>query len=208
MEHDKYFQSNFRTRVYLDAVRELMLDRGLKMLLRLAKLEDWLEQLPPYDDALAVDFADFAALNEALILAYGPSGGGGVSLRAGRMMFRTMLERFGAEVGLDAASLYAETAPARIRKLLPGVVSGWQLQSDSRITLEEVDAAFIITVVPCPECWGRRETSHTVCYATIGFLQEAVEWAGLGDIYMTVQKACAACVWDHGVCTFVISLLE
>lgn len=207
MEYEKYFQSNFRTRVYLDAVRELVLGRGLKMLLRLAKLDHWQEQLPPYDDVLAVDFADFATLSEALILAYGPNGGGGVSMRAGRMTFRAMQRRFGTDVGLDS-TVYAEPAPTRLRKLLPSVVRGWELQSDSRIMLEEIDADFILSVTPCPECWGRRETSHTVCYATIGFLREAVEWAGLGDMYKVVQRACAACVWDNGVCTFVISLLD
>ncbi len=207
MEYNKYFQSNFRTRVYLDAVRELVLGRGLKMLLRLAKLDHWLEQLPPYDDVLAVDFADFSAISEALILAYGPNGGGGVAMRAGRMTFRAMQQRFGADVGLDN-TVYAELTAARLRKLLPAVVRGWELQSDSRIMLEEIDAAFLLSATPCPECWGRRETSHTVCYATIGFLREAVEWAGLGDIYKVAQRACTACVWDHGVCTFVISLLD
>lgn len=207
MERGKYFQSNLRTRVYLDAMRELLSHRGLRMVLRLAALREWQEQLPPYDDELGVDFADFSALSEALILAYGPGGGGSVAMRGGRMMFRAMRERFGAEVGLDAP-LTAAPAAERVRQLLPRVVRGWELQSDSRITLAEMEPAFILAVAPCPECWGHRETVHTVCYATVGFLQEALEWGGVGDAYHAVQHACAACVWDQGKCEFVVSLLE
>ncbi len=46
MTRGKHFQSNQRTRIYLDALAEVMGAHGLSALLRLANLTQWIEHPP------------------------------------------------------------------------------------------------------------------------------------------------------------------
>ena len=100
MERGAYFQSNRKTRIYLDAIGDLIGAHGLAALLRLAGLHAWAVELPPYTDDLAVDFGDIAVLSEKLELMYGPGGGRALSVRAGRASFKALVDNFGEKLGM------------------------------------------------------------------------------------------------------------
>jgi predicted hydrocarbon binding protein len=209
MERGTYFQSNRRTRIYLDAIAEVCGQHGLRALLHLAGLDAWVVALPPYDDEFGVDFVDFARLNATLESMYGPRGGRALALRAGRASLRAALEQLSESVGLDEAAVLALPPADRIAALLRVVARGMQAQSDSIVTVQQEGDGFVYVVDPCPACWGREGVGYVVCHGTVGFLRQAFYWAGVGGLYHVEESLCSAA---HGPatarCEFAITPIE
>ncbi|MBN2004774.1 MAG: hypothetical protein JXA21_15560 [Anaerolineae bacterium] len=202
MERGQFFQSNRKTRVFLDAVADLTGTRGLRVLLRLAGLHAWIEELPPYDDELGVDFCDVTLVSKMLLFMYGPRGGGGLSMRAGRMMFRAIREQFGDKM-LDEACLGALDIHQRAQAVLQFLVDSWPRHSNGQTSLIYTDNnTFRFKFDPCPELWGQHRPE--LCYGTLGFLQDALEWCDLGDIYQVSQLPPTDGEAGHAVCQFEI----
>jgi len=189
MERGQYFQSNRKTRVYLDAIAALLQKRGLLASLRLAGLHAWIDELPPLNDELTVDFVNLAALNRMLVLIYGPLGGGGVLMRAGRATFRDFYEHWATVIDCHEDVLATESPPVRAQHLLEVLAQNWGLQCNGRahFSAGNDEVEFRLRIIPCPNCGGEPGELIPGCYSTVGFLQEALEWADLGDFYTVVE---------------------
>ncbi len=200
-----YFQSNRRTRIYLDALAEVMGPHGLQALLRLAGLDVWIENSPPYDDALGVDFADFMALNRTLEDMYGPRGGRALALRAGRASFKEAVVELCARQDLAGPAFKLLPVRSRIKTLLEVIVKGWAQQSQSEATVTEEGGRFLYQLKACSVCWQRSDADRPVCNGILGFLQEALEWAGAADEYQVEEVICSAAGGEEpGACVFAI----
>ena len=101
-EHKKsgYYYPNKFARITLDAMQEVMGENGLNAILNLAGLSEYIGNFPPDNLEKEYDFADYTALNIALEEMYGPRGGRGLALRAGRATFAQGLRAFGALAGV------------------------------------------------------------------------------------------------------------
>lgn len=185
MKRGHYFQSNRKTRVFLEAVSDLTGKRGLLVLLQLADLHAWLDNPPPYNDILGVDFSDVTTISKMLLFMYGPHGGGGLATRAGRMMFRAVHDRYGETLTPGKEHLKMLSEPQRAQTLLQALVKSWPQHSDGQASLREKEHSFLLELNPCPELWGQHTPES--CYGTIGFLQDALEWCELGDIYQITE---------------------
>ena len=184
MERGQYFQSNRKTRVHLDTVAELLLKRGLLVTLRMTSLHAWVEALPPFDDELVVDCASVAAFDRMLVLMYGPLGGGGVLQRAGRAFFRDFVTHWADKLNLQWDVFGGMLATERARYLLEVLVANWALHCSRPIRLvADEDAKFMVHLASGLVCDESMVDCMPSCYATLGFLKEAVEWIGLGDSY-------------------------
>ncbi len=205
MMEEQHWQSNRRTRIYLDAIAEVIGKHGLHAVLRLANLEAWIENPPGYDDALQVSFEDFARLNRILEEMYGPRGGRALALRAGRASFKAALEQLGSAIGLAGAAFKLLPPRARLKALLDAFIKGMSKQSDAQVYLTEENGTLLYHVNPCPACWGRNHESSPVCHSTTGLLMEAIEWAGLMDDFEVEEVVCAA-MGEHnsGECVFAL----
>ncbi len=208
MTEERYFQSNRRTRLYLDALADVMGRHGLTALLRLAHLDHWIDNPPPYDDALAVDYADFTALNATLEEMYGPRGGRALALRAGRASFTSAIEQMGQSLGIAGPAMKLLPPSARIKVLLEAVARGMRQQTASRISVETDGELLLYKITPCPACWGRAADTHVICHGTTGFLQEALAYTGLADKYRVEEIICGAMGGqaEHS-CVFAISAI-
>ncbi len=200
----QHWQSNRRTRIYLDAIAEVIGQHGLHAVLRLANLEAWITAPPEYNDALEVSLADFARLNRVLEEMYGPRGGRALALRAGRAAFKAAIEQLGSTLGLAGAALKLLPPRARIKNLLEALVKGMSKQSTTQTYLTEDGAILLYHVKPCPACWGRSHETSPICHSTVGFLMEALEWAGLADDFEVAEVTCAAVNSDAGECVFAL----
>jgi len=94
------YYPNMMVRIYLQALEEVMGKNGINALLNLAGLPHLIDNYPPANLNQEFDFADFSALGQALDDMYGPRGGRGLALRAGRAAFAEGLANFGAMVGM------------------------------------------------------------------------------------------------------------
>ncbi len=208
MERGKFFQSNHRTRIYLDAIAEVIGHHGLLALLRLADLTYWIDHPPPYDEVWGVDFADFSQLNATLEMMYGPRGQRALTMRAGRASFDEAIEQLGPKVGLAGATFQALPVPLRIKALLEALARGMEQHGHTAVTVRKEGAQFIYSVHTCSMCWGQHDVEHPVCHGTVGFLLQALTWAEVGDDFQVEESRCSATqAAGDGRCEFTVSAI-
>ena len=70
--------------IYIQVLEDIMGKNGLNSVLHAAGLDALRDNYPPDDLKREFDFADFAALNQALDDTYGPRGGRVFALRGGK----------------------------------------------------------------------------------------------------------------------------
>jgi len=196
-----YHYPNRIGRIYLQALQEVMGEHGLKAVLRLAKLPHWIDQLPPDNLALEFSFEDYAAINQALEDIYGPRGGRGLALRAGRASFDQGLRDFGPVVGVADRAFKLLPLPIRLNVGLRAMAKTFTQFSDQISRVEEHPDHFLYIIERCPVCWGRR-ADRPICYAAVGLLEAGILW-GTGHHYKVVEKSCVA--MGDPTCTFEIS---
>ncbi len=204
MEQREHQLINRRARVYLDVIASITGKYGFTKILELAGLHPWLEELPSYNEAREVDFADFSALNIALHKIYGPRTGQAISARAGRALFLELRPSFVPMLDVHDAAFKTQLPRERVRAVLEAMVNG-NLPSEGLSSLHIAGEQFVCTITPCPLCWGHNHETEALCHGMVGFLQQAVEWVGAGDEYYVEEASCAATKEaQDSSCVFVV----
>jgi predicted hydrocarbon binding protein len=188
-------------KIYLDAVEEVMGTNGLKALLNMANMQHLIGNFPPGNLAKEFDFVDFAQLNEAMEMMYGPRGGRALSLRAGRKAFDQGLKNFGAMVGVADKAFRMLPLKLKMKVGLKAMATAFSTTSDQISYVEEMDDHFVYVIERCPVCWGRQADSP-ICHAAMGIIQEALNWGSGGRRFKTAEVTCIA--KGDPTCNFVI----
>jgi len=199
-EKSGYYYPNRIGRIYLEALEEVMGRRGLHALLRFARLDHLVDDFPPSNLALGFPFEDWSALNQALDDMYGPRGGRGLAIRAGRKAFDQGLRDFGAVVGVADRAFKLLPLGIRLNVGLKAMAKTFTQFSDQTSRVEELDDRFIYVIDRCPSCWGRH-SDRPICHAAVGLLEAGVEW-GTGRKFKIVETSCIA--MGDETCTFDI----
>jgi hypothetical protein len=198
----EYFYANKFARITLKAFEEVMGKNGLNATLNLAHLPHLIENLPPDNLEREFNFADYSALNQALEEMYGPRGGRGLALRAGRTTIVDGLRNFGAMAGVGDLAFKVLPLQAKMRIGLPAMARIISQISDQYNTVEEHEDVFVYTIHRCPVCWGRKGLDKPVCYIAIGLLQGGLKWVSGGNEFSVIETRCVA--MGDEVCEFEI----
>src|SRR3989337_4473513 len=102
-----YFYANKFALIMIKAIEDVMGKNGLNAILNLAHLPQLIDNYPPGSLAKEFDFADVSAINQALEEMYGPRGGRGLALRAGRATNDDAFRYLGALAGAGDLALQA-----------------------------------------------------------------------------------------------------
>jgi predicted hydrocarbon binding protein len=196
-----YYPNKFGM-IILKSLEEVMGRNGLNAILNLAGLNNYIETYPPDNLDKGFDFAELSAIGVALENMYGPRGGRGLMLRAGRATFSDGLKNFGALVGVADLAFVVLPLHAKLRVGVPAMAKIFTQLSDQLSTVEEKDNEFIYTIHKCPCCWGRTGADKPVCFIATGLLQEGLKWVSGGNEFRVNESKCVA-VGDD-VCEFVI----
>lgn len=183
--------------IYLMAMEEIMGKNGLNAILHLAGLEQLKGNYPPDNLEKEFDFANYTALQVALEEMYGPRGGRGLALRAGRASFAEGLKGFGALAGVGDLAFKVLPLPAKLKIGLPAMANILTQFSDQISNVHEEDDKFIYTLERCPMCW-KRTADRPVCYAGQGLLQEGLRWVSGGHEFKVDMASCIAKGDDMG----------
>lgn len=197
-----YYYPNKFALITLKALEDVMGKNGLNAILNLAGLGNLIDNYPPDNLAKEFDFADFSAINLALEEMYGPRGGRGLALRAGRATFNDALKDFGALAGVGDLAFKVLPLEAKLRIGIPAMAKIFTQMSDQHSTVEERDNEFIYTIHRCPVCWGRSGEEKPVCFVAVGLLQAGLKWVSGGKDFRVNESKCVATGDD--VCEFVI----
>lgn len=197
-----YYYANKISRITLQALEEVMGKNGLNAILNLAHLPHLIDQYPPDNLEREFDFADFSSVNLALEEMYGPRGGRGLALRAGRAAFADALRNFGALAGVGDLAFKVLPLQAKMRIGIPAMAKIFSQISDQYSTVQERENEFIYTIHRCPVCWGRSGLDKPVCFIAVGLLQEGLKWISGGNEFRVNESKCVA--MGDNVCEFVI----
>ena len=188
-------------RILLMALEDVMGKNGVNAILNLAQLQHLIGNYPPDNLNREFDFADFSAINGALEEMYGPRGGRGLALRAGRAAFAEGLRNFGALAGAGDLAFKVLKLEAKLRIGLPAMAKVFTTTSDQLSTVQEFEDHYLYTIHRCPVCWGRA-VDKPACFMAVGLLQEGLKWVSGGNEFRVSQSACHAA--GDEACNFVV----
>jgi predicted hydrocarbon binding protein len=177
--------------IILQALENVMGKNGINAILNLGGLSYLINNYPPDNLKREFDFADLTALLIALEDMYGPRGGRGLSLRAGRATFDRVLKDFGPMVGM--ADLAFKVLPLDVKMKVGLRVMGETLTkiSDQINKIEDAGEYYLYRILQCPQCW-ERQTEKPCCHMAVGLLQEGLHWLSGGKEFRVVEIRCIA----------------
>ncbi len=193
-----YYYPNKFARITIEAMEEVMGENGLKAILNLAGLAHLIGNYPPDNLEKEFDFADYTALNIALEEMYGPRGGRGLALRAGRATFAQGLRAFGALAGVGDLAFKVLPLNAKLKIGVPAMANIFSQFSDQISNVyDEGNDKIIYTLERCPMCW-ERTSDRSVCFVGQGLLQEGLRWVSGGNEFKVDLDTCIAKGDDMG----------
>jgi predicted hydrocarbon binding protein len=196
-----YYPNKFGL-ITLKSLEDVMGKNGLNAILNLAGLNSYIENYPPDNLEKAFDFAELSSIGVALEEMYGPRGGRGLMLRAGRATFADALKYFGALAGAGDLAFKVLPLQAKMRIGLPAMAKIFSQVSDQLSTVEEKDNELIYTIHKCPCCYGRSGVDKPVCFIAAGLIQESLKWVSGGNEFRVNESKCIAL--NDPVCEFII----
>jgi len=184
-------------RITIEALEEVMGKNGLNAILHLAGLSEFVNNYPPDNLEKEFDFAYFTALCVALEEMYGPRGGRGLALRAGRATFADALRGFGALAGVGDLAFKVLPLTAKLKIGLPAMANIFTQFSDQISNVYDEGDKYVYTLERCPMCWNRK-ADRPVCYVGQGLLQEGLRWVSGGHEFKVDISTCIAKGDDMG----------
>jgi predicted hydrocarbon binding protein len=197
-----YYYPNKFTLITIKALEDVMGKNGLNAILNMARLPHLIDNYVPDNLSKQFDFADFTAINIALEEMYGPRGGRGLALRAGRATFADALKNFGALAGAGDLAFKVLPLHAKMRIGVMAMAKIFSTVSDQHSTVVERESDFAYTIHRCPQCWGRSGIDKPVCFIGVGLLQEGLKWVSGGSEFRVNESKCMA--MGDPVCEYII----
>jgi predicted hydrocarbon binding protein len=187
---DCYFPNRLGCIVLL-AFEEVMGKNGLNAALNLASLSYLIDNYPTDNGNQVISFEVFSQIQNSLEKVFGPHGGRGLALRAGRVFFSNGLRTYGHELGMNDAAFRLQPPDLKMMDLLQVMADFFNHQTDQKVSLEESGQKIFWKVERCPWCWGRHGY-EPACQFLVGMLQEALYWVSGGKFYNVVEETCIA----------------
>jgi hypothetical protein len=123
---------------------------------------------------------------------YGPRGGRGLAMRAGRASFAQGLRQFGALAGASDLAFKVLPLGTKLKIGIPAMARIFSQVSDQRSWVEDTPGEYLYHMQPCPVCYGRR-SDRPMCHAGAGLLAEGLKWLSGGHEFRVQEARCVGC---------------
>lgn len=173
------------------SLEEVMGQNGVKALLRLAELDQYLDVYPPNDLKREFPFEAISQYSVALSTMYGPRGARGLELRAGRVAFSLGLKEFGPLLGMADLALKLMPITMKLKIVLNATAQTFDRFSDQSSHVEEERGKFVYHITRCSNCITRSHPGP-VFYIARGIIEEATSWVSGGRHFAVEQCSCMA----------------
>ena len=201
MSEGTFFYPRKMGKIILLGMEEVMGVNAGNDLLRLAPLENFVQNIPQVDAERAFSFETVSLMQSTLELAYGPRGGRGLALRIGRACFKYGLKEYGSMLGLTEIAFRLLPMPAKLHTGAKAFADLFNKHTDQKVRVEEKDNKIFWHIERCPLCWERK-AEEPICHLAVGLLQEALYWVSGGKLFDVEETACIA--RGDSTCTIVI----
>ncbi len=196
-----YHYPNKMGRIILLAMEEVMGRNGVNAVLNLARLQHRVNNYPPNNFDLQFSFEEIGAIQRALDEMYGPRGGRGLALRAGRACFKYGIKEFGPVLGIADLAFRLLPLGMKLKVGFEVFAETFNKFTDQVVRLDEDEEHFFWIIERCPVCWGRH-TSYPACFLAVGILQESLYWVSGGKNFYVEEVSCIA--QGDETCTILI----
>ncbi len=197
VEKSGLYYPNKMGRIFLLALEDVMGKNGLNAVLNLAGMEHYIDAYPPDNLEKAFDFTEISAILAALEATYGPRGGRGLSLRAGRALFANGLRNFGGLAGAGDLAFKVLPLDTKLRIGVPAIARIFNAVTDQVSNVSDQGDHYIYTLERCSMCYGRH-TDKPCCNVAVGIIQEALKWVSGGKEFRVEMLTCMGCGDDMG----------
>jgi predicted hydrocarbon binding protein len=188
--------------IILLGLEEVIGKSGLDAILHLGSLEETARFARFASNERTFPFEAVSGLLRSLEQAYGPRGGRGLALRAGRACFKYGLKEYGSLLGLTEMAFRMLPLHTKLRAGARSFAELFNRHTDQKVRVVETEAAIFWHIERCPLCW-ERTSEEPVCQLAVGLLQEALSWLSGGKIFEVEETAC--CARGDAQCTITIS---
>jgi predicted hydrocarbon binding protein len=168
--------ANTLYRQTLLAIRQVLGEQGAKDIYHAAKLDAYLNKLPPDNlqrTLSAIEYANLMQIIETTYREEGPS----ILRRIGKASFHVILREQPSWMSTAKRVLSLWVSGNRAQFMLEAIVDAQRkTYPNTEIWMEEKNGGLAYIDQNCLVCYGR-QSSHTVCHLTSGYLREAIQWA-------------------------------
>ncbi len=201
MSSESFFYPQKMGRIIFMGMEEVIGISGVDAVLRLASLEKFIQNYPPARADRTFSFETVSLLQNTLEQVYGPRGGRGLALRAGRATFKYGLKEYGSLLGLTEIAFRLLSLPTKLHTGARAFGDLFNKHTDQKVRVEEKDDQIFWHIERCPLCWGRK-ADEPICHLAVGLLQESLYWLSGGKLFNVEETACIA--RGDTTCTMVI----
>lgn len=177
--------------IILLGMEEVIGKSGLDAVLHLGALDEAVSLAGADSDERTFSFETVSRLHLALEQLYGPRGGRGLALRAGRACFKYGLKEYGSILGLTEMAFRLLPLSTKLHTGANSFAGLFNKQTDQRVRVEETETTILWHIERCPLCW-ERTSDEPVCHLATGLLQEALYWVSGGKVFSVEEVACYA----------------
>jgi len=202
IEKSGLYNTNTFAHVTFKAIQEIVGKNGLDAILKLAGLDNLINNFPPKNREKVFDFSNYSAINHAIREIYGSRGGRVLAVRAGRATFDELLKSYGAMVGMTDLAMRLVPLKAKMSLGLNAMAKVFNSVSDQETSVEERQNEFVYKVHNCPACWGFEDAESPICFMQVGLLKEGLNWLSNGKEFYVYEDTCHAMGAED--CTFII----
>ena len=188
-------------RIILLGAEEVIGKSGLDAVLHIGALEEAAQSAGVGSDERTFPFESVSRLHQSLEQLYGPRGGRGLALRAGRACFKHGLKEYGSLLGLTEMAFRLLPLSTKLHTGAHSFAGLFNKYTDQQVRVEETDTAILWHIERCPLCW-ERTSDEPACHLAVGLLQEALYWLSGGKVFSVEEIACHARGDDR--CTILI----
>ncbi len=179
---------NKRIRRVLLAIQEVMGRNGLNAMLQLARLDRFINALPPDDAVADVRASEYAALIQAVETQFGSSARGQLN-RIGQRTFRQIVSAESLTWRWIAISNGLLPPRRKLRRALKQLAKN-MAEPDGHVAVYSDDQRLVLVDETSDGTAGRARKTES-CWLTLGQIQECACWA-LGAPYDVAEVSCKA----------------
>ncbi|MGF1505131.1 MAG: 4-vinyl reductase [Anaerolineae bacterium] len=186
---EKYYYPNKWGRVILTSAEDIMGAPGVRSLLNLAGLQEYIDNYPPDNMKKEFPFLHVSKLQEAMWEMYGKRGARVFATRAGEQSFKDGLAQFKSVAAAAQVAMKGGTLEAKAKIGLEFFSKFFNSVSDQKVAIGEDEKNWLWIIERCPMCWDRK-AEEPVCYLAVGVLQGAFAWVADGKRFRISPVNC------------------
>ena len=188
---DQYFYPNIWGRSILTSAEEILGENGVKALLNLAGMQEYIGNYPPENIKKAFPFSHVAKLQQGLYDMYGSRGARVFATRGGEQTFQHSMDKYDKVQRAAQAAMSIGSTEVRHRVGLQFFSKFFNTVSDQVVRIDEDDTYWYWIIEVCPMCW-ERTANEPVCHLGVGVLNAASFWATGGKRFRIQEIECKA----------------